>query len=295
MASKIRSVVAREIVHSTFAWRWVRNPRRSLRQGVEHRGGGDRHLERDVDLLRSEGIVMRPADQVFDANGLQQLEKVVESTDARMHEHHVRAALATPGSLGTKKDYRIHLASKELDVESPLIQLAIHPSLLARVNGYLGMWSYLREVQIWLDMPTPGEAKETQLWHRDNDDHANVKVFIYLNAVAESGGPFCFVPRTHVFGDLKTAVPPTAPGRMNDDQMAAHVPAESWTRSIGSASTVIFADTTGFHKGLKPQTQHRVMVSLHYTSGTPRYPRNFELLLAPGAALRDVQKYALFA
>jgi hypothetical protein len=37
------------------------------------------------------------------------------------------------------------------------------------------------------------------------------------------------------------------------------------------------------------------MVSLHYTSGTPRYPRNFELLLAPGAALRDVQKYALFA
>jgi hypothetical protein len=44
-----------------------------------------------------------------------------------------------------------------------------------------------------------------------------------------------------------------------------------------------------------------VMVSLHYTSGTPRYPRNFELRHAPSAGLqplkplKDVQKYALFA
>ena len=180
---------------------------------------------------------MRPADQVFDANGLQQLEKVVASADAGMHAPEVQTALANPGSLGTKKDYRIHLASREFDLESPLIQLAIHPALLARVNGYLGMWSYLREVQIWLDMPTPGEAKETQLWHRDDDDHANVKAFIYLNAVTEGGGPFCFVPRTHVFGKLRTAVPPTAPGRMNDDQMAAHVPAAGWTCCTGSART----------------------------------------------------------
>jgi hypothetical protein len=297
MASRIRSVVARQIVHSTFAWRWVRNPRRTLRQGVEGRGGGGPHLERDVEVLRSEGIVVRPADQIFDANGRQQLEKIVASADARIYEADVRATLANPGSPGTKKDYRIHLVSREFDVESPLIQLAIHPALLARVNGYLGMWSYLREVQIWLDMPTPGEAKETQLWHRDEDDYANVKAFIYLNAVTEGGGPFCFVPRTHVFGILKHAVPPTAPGRMDDTQMAGQVPAAGWTRCTGSPGTVILADTTGFHKGLKPQTQHRVMVSLHYTSGTPRYPRNFELRLAPGAGrqLEDVQKYALFA
>ena len=239
---------------------------------------------------------MRQPDQVFDTSGLQQLEKIGAATDARMHEPEVQVAIAKP-SLGTRKDFRIHLAAKELDAESPLIQLAIHPGLLARVNGYLGMWSYLREVQIWLDMPTPGEAKETQLWHRDDDDHANVKAFIYLNAVTEGGGPFCFVPRTHVFGDLKQAIPPTAPGRMNDDQMAAHVPAAGWTRCTGSARTVILADTTGFHKGLKPQTQHRVIVSFHYTSGTPRYPRSFALRHAYRRAepLQDVQKYALFA
>ena len=288
--------VAREIVDSTPAWRWARNPRRTLRQRAESRPG--RQVESDVEVLRADGIVLRQPDQVFDATGLQQLERVAAAANARMHEPEVQTALANPGSRGTKKDYRIHLAAKELEAEDPLIQLAIHPDLLARVNGYLGMWSYLRDVQIWLDMPTPGEAKETQLWHRDDDDHANVKAFIYLNAVTEGGGPFCFVPRTHVFGGLKHAIPATAPGRMNDDQMAAHVPAESWTRCTGVSGTVILADTTGFHKGLKPQTQHRVMVSLHYTSGTPRYPRNFELRHAPGAgpqALKDVQKYALLA
>ena len=285
--------VAREIVYSTPAWRWVRNPGRTLRHNLA--SGAPRQPKSDVDLLRSEGLLIRPADQVFDANGLQQFEKVVASAEARMHDLDVRAVLGKPGSSGTKKDYRVHLASQALDVESPLIQLAINPGLLSRVNGYLGMWSYLREVQIWLDMPTPGEAKETQLWHRDDDDHANVKAFIYLNAVNEEGGPFCFVPRTHVFGTLKHAVPRTAPGRMTDDQMAAHVPAAGWTRCIGSAGSLILADTTGFHKGLKPMAQHRVLVSLHYTSGTPRHPRNFELRGAPGAALQDVQKYALLA
>jgi len=61
---------------------------------------------------------------------------------------------------------------------------------------------------------------------------------------------------------------------------------------------VILADTTGFHKGLKPQTQHRLLVSLHYTSGTPRYPRSFALQNASTEGpqpLKDVQKYALFA
>jgi hypothetical protein len=85
---------------------------------------------------------------------------------------------------------------------------------------------------------------------------------------------------------------------MDDAQMAAYVPAGDWTRCTGSSGTLILADTTGFHKGLKPQARHRVMVSLHYTSGTPRYPRNFELQRAAGAPLiplRDVQKYALFA
>ena len=270
----IRSV-AREIVYSTPAWRWGRNPRRTLRQRVEGRPG--RQVESDVERLRADGIVLRQPDQVFDASGLQQLEQVAAAADARMREPEIQTALANPGSRGTKKDYRIHLAAKELDAESPLIQLALNPGLLARVNGYLGMWSYLREVQIWLDMPTPGEAKETQLWHRDDDDHANVKAFIYLNAVTEGGGPFCFVPRTHVFGDLKARDSPAAPGRMDDDQMAAIVPPAGWTRCTGSPRTVILADTTGFHKGLKPQTQHRVLVSLHYTSGTPKYPRSFTL------------------
>lgn len=296
MVSMIRRFVGREIVHSTFAWRWVHNPRRTLRQSVESRAG--RQPRSDVDVLRSEGIMIRQADQVFDASGLQHLDKIAASTDARMHEPEIQAVLANPGSSGTRKDYRIHLAAKALDVESPLIQLAIHPGLLARVNGYLGMWSYLREAQIWLDIPTPGEAKETQLWHRDDDDHASVKAFIYLNAVTGSGGPFCFVPRTHVFGRLRNAVAPTAPGRMDDDQLAAHVPAAGWTRCTGSPGTLILADTTGFHRGLKPLAQHRLLVALHYTSGAPRYPRSFELRHATSAGLpplNTVQKYALFA
>ena len=283
--------LARDIVDSTPAWRWARNPGRTLRHV---RSGAGAQSQSDVGVLQSEGLVVRPADQVLESSGLQHLDNIAAATDVRMQDAEVQTALANPGSLGTRKGYRLHLAAKELDVDSPLIQLAIHPGLLARVNGYLGMWSYLREVQISLDMPTPGEAKETQLWHRDDDDHANVKAFIYLNAVTEGGGPFCFVPRTHVFGDLKQAIPPGAVGRMSDDEMARGVPPAAWTRCTGARpGPVILADTTGFHKGLKPQTQHRVLVSLHYTSGTPRYPRSFTLRQASSAGLqplKDVQR-----
>ena len=55
--------------------------------------------------------------------------------------------------------------------------------MLALANAYMGMRSYLRAVDMWLNLPTGEPPKLSQLWHRDYDDIRNVKVFVYLTDV----------------------------------------------------------------------------------------------------------------
>lgn len=43
------------------------------------------------------------------------------------------------------------------------------------VNQYLGMRGYLRWIEAWLDYPTPDDAINTQLWHRDFDEYRSIE------------------------------------------------------------------------------------------------------------------------
>ena len=157
------------------------------------------------------------------------------------------------------------------------------------------MRRYLRYVNVWYAFPTHGLAKETQLWHRDDPDHLTVKLFIYLKDVDEGSGPFCFIPRTHPLGSLNKIRARAREGRTNDEEMASAVPPAHWKVCTGPAKTVVLADTTGFHKGLKPETKHRLLLVFHYTSGKPRNPRNFVLRGPWDIKLEEKQKHALLA
>jgi len=96
----------------------------------------------------------------------------------------------------------------------------------------------------------------------------NVKVFIYFSDVAVEHSLFCFVPGTHPLGARRWLTPEGDEGRRStDEQMACAVPAEEWRICTGPAGTVIFCDTCGYHKGLKPQAGNRLMVMFQYTSG----------------------------
>ncbi|MCB7128039.1 MAG: phytanoyl-CoA dioxygenase family protein [Candidatus Brocadiales bacterium] len=301
------------INQSRLVWKWVLNFDRVLRHRLEE--GSDQYLNAYVETLRREGIALLRPEEIFDQDGLLLLDEIAALVGDKLQEREVQEMLRGGHSGSGRKEFFYPLFAGDYEAGSPFIQLALQPRLLEVVNRYMGMRSYLRSVEAWLNFPTPGVAKETQLWHRDGDDFMNVKVFVYLTDVDENNGPFCFIPRTHLTGDLNAAqdlvgkdgevivkagchigkVPAGTGGRVTDEDMAKAIPKEHWKVCTAPAKTVVVADTTAYHRGLKPVTGHRLLLQLQYTSGRPWWPRGFTLRGSLGPTFEDKQKYALFA
>jgi hypothetical protein len=151
----------------------------------------------------------------------------------------------------------------------------------------------LQGISGWLDGPTAEAPSETQLWHRDDDDISNLKVFLYLNEVDRENGPFCFIPGTQPGG---TRAMPAAWGRrdrISDAEMASVVPTDQWRVCTGPPFTMVIADTCGYHKGLQPQAGHRLLLMWHYTSGRPKSQRSLKLTQPLLSTLRPTQRWAL--
>jgi Phytanoyl-CoA dioxygenase (PhyH) len=195
---------------------------------------------------------------------------------------------------GSKASFLTKLATREYDASDPFVRIALHPAVLNVANGYLELRSTLRALELWHTRPTPGSAIQTQLWHRDADDVMNVKLFVYFTDVRVPAGPLTYAPRTHPLGDRRTVPEHDEHRRSRDDQMARIVPEGEWRILSGLPGTIVFADTCGYHKQLKPESDERVKLVAHYVSGTPYVPAALELRGIDESALSDDQYYAVF-
>jgi phytanoyl-CoA dioxygenase PhyH len=195
---------------------------------------------------------------------------------------------------GSKASFLTKLATKDFDAADPFVRIALHPAVLNVANGYLRLRSTLRALELWHTHPTPGAAIQTQLWHRDADDVMNVKLFVYFTDVRVPAGPLTYAPRTHPLGDRRTVPEHDEHRRSQDEQMARIVPEDEWRILEGAPGTVVFADTCGYHKQLKPESDERVKLVAHYVSGTPYVPPALELRGVDERALSEDQYYAVF-
>jgi hypothetical protein len=195
---------------------------------------------------------------------------------------------------GSKASFLTKLATTNFAADDPFVRIALYPAVLNVTNGYLKLRSTLRALELWHTRPTPGSAIQTQLWHRDADDVMNVKLFLYFTDVRVPAGPLTYAPRTHPLGDRRTVPEHDEHRRSRDDQMARVVPESDWRILEGAPGTIVFADTCGYHKQLKPESDERVKLVAHYVSGTPYVEPALELRGVDERALSDEQYYAVF-
>jgi len=259
---------------SPLLWRWGLNFARAARHAL------DKPLTEwesgSLKVLRSEGIIACPAQNLFDQTGIKLLDQISHEVDALIERQKGPGGIQGKQKSSVGKTYLVSLLSNEFDLESPFLQLAIQPSLLRIANGYLGLRSYLRSINVWMNLPVGDLPKESQLWHRDGDDTRILKVFIYLKDVDMDTGPFWFIPGTHQGVGRRIQVPMEA-GRVSDSEMEKMIPSSRWEAFTGKSQTVILADTTGFHKGGKCGAKPRLLLTYEYVSGASLYPREFQL------------------
>jgi hypothetical protein len=205
----------------------------------------------------------------------------------------VRLQAAAPAEGEDGKGFLTILHRGPYDLDHAFARIAFDERALGVAAGYLGMRAQLRSLQLWHTRPTPGAARETQLWHRDADDVMNVKLFVYFTDVTPESGPLCYAPGTHPGGRRRRKPERDEGQRSTDEQMERIVPRREWVLSTGPPGTIALAETSGYHKQLKPTSGERLALMIQYTSGTPNYPRDVEIRVPDGAQLSAAQRYAL--
>lgn len=252
-----------------ISWR-ARNLDRRLRQRPDLAHGQERFL----DGLRNDGVVKGEFTEIFEDDTLYEA--------AHTRALGLRDAVQVDGTSDSgTKSFLTRLLPDKLDWDDPFWRLALHPAVLDVVAAYLGMRPYLRSMDLWLSKPTGEPPKDTQLWHRDHDDHMNVKFYVYFTDVLVENGPLAYAVGTHPVGEVKGEPERDESGRSDDQQMAPLLAQRGVTLCDGPRSTIAMADTCGYHKQYKPVEGERLKLMVQYTSGTPFHPRTFDLAGVP--------------
>ena len=149
-------------------------------------------------------------------------------------------------------------------------RFALQDPILKIANAYFGMYTKLRDYNVWHTFPTQVQARQSQLWHHDREDHYILKVFVNLSDVDEGAGPFTYAAGSHLKGSLRhepvSFLEPDNVRRSTDEQMAEVVPLERWVKGVGPKGTIIFADTRGYHKGGLVRERDRILYFCMFTS-----------------------------
>ncbi|MEC7230875.1 MAG: hypothetical protein VXV91_06735, partial [Verrucomicrobiota bacterium] len=169
-----------------------------------------------------------------------------------------------------KKDYLLEIPIQSaLTFNSPIIRLALEPSILKAVSHYMGMLPLLTQVRLW---HSPNEhiiEGGSQFFHLDYADVRQVKIFVFIEEVTRDSGPLTVIP-----ADASASICNSINYKLSnkdirvDDEMVYRIAGEENVQPIvGPAGTLAFVDTCRcFHLGSRKANQPRTVLMIQYLS-----------------------------
>ena len=173
-------------------------------------------------------------------------------------------------SFANKSFLKNHLNQGHLTNYPSFINMATSDDILAIVADYLGFIPVLSEIALWYSEPGQyGVGKSSQLYHLDNADTSQVKIFVHLDDVVESGGPFTFLGSS----DTELVVNRTKYGkkrnveRLSDEVVYDIVPSSHKLECSFDAGSVVYVDTSKcLHYGSRCLDKGRNIIMIQYLS-----------------------------
>lgn len=211
--------------------------------------------------VRRDGIALIPMRELFSEARFAELAVAADSFfHTSAFERKVVAQKEGFGRAdGNKKDFFAYALgsplgkAEALPFENPLIRFALDETIMAIAGNYFGFVPKFASFSLLQTLVSPeGEkAKFSQRWHRDPEDKKILKVFLYLNDVDEGTGPFTYVKKSHVGGTWRYLYPQVPPvgSYPPDGALETIIPPDDMLRCTAPKGTLIFADTSGFHRG----------------------------------------------
>lgn len=210
-------------------------------------------------------------------------------------------AFATP-AYATKFDERIAIDEQQPSqdhsryewrmcelLKLPAIHRLLRDGALHQIaQDYIGCRPTLSSVTLWLDPVFDGPSA-AHVYHYDNDGPAFLKFFIYLSDTDAETGAHTYIQGSH--GRHK----PTQfrlSQRYERDDLLRHFGAHNEIVFAAPAGTILAEDTAGFHRGMDPRRDYRLLLQLEYSAidiphveefSSP-FPKSEISGLAPGIA-----------
>jgi hypothetical protein len=275
---------------------------RAARRRYSHRPPALDTVQQDVvERLRTDGYAVVPFSRLV-PDMWSELEtkagRFIAETEAelaREREGEESGLRRRPGKEFVVRKYAYDV---RLGLDDPWLRLGLNKRLLDIANTYLGMWTKLEYVDVWYTPPADEEErKSSQRWHRDFNDRHLLKAFLYLVDVDEQTGPFEYVPRSAPGSELDHLWPwrPLGDNYPPDDELAEKIAGRAVTFTAPKG-TVIFCNTSGFHRGGLATGKPRVLATVTYSSPASLASlteRNYELVADTADGLGPEQRYAL--
>ncbi len=267
--------------HFTPTWRYGFNFKSTFAYRID-RPEISGEATRILDELNRNGIAITSVEKLFgDRSRFVELEEAVDRLKDEWAERIAAGSAIANDHDPDRKTFILQMLGDHpsLDPESVFARFALQQPILEIANAYYGMYTRLRFYNVWHTLRTSTAARESQLWHRDREDHLILKLFAYLSDIDDGAGPFTYAPGTHRKGDVRR-VPQffieNGVRRTSDRQMAEVVPEDKWIKAIGAKGTILFADTGGFHKGGLARTRDRTVYTCMFTSPASQAPELFD-------------------
>lgn len=169
----------------------------------------------------------------------------------------------------------------ELDRNNPFVKFSLSRKVTNIVGNYFKLKPSFNSLYLTATMIMPKGMKPilSQLWHRDPEDKKMVRVFVCVNDIDESTGPFMTVLGSQ-YGGKWGRVFPQAPSYgtyIPDEEVNRIIPKENIKVCTAPAGTVVFCDTAGIHKGGYSTHKSRLLSLSAFTSPASRWPKNYEV------------------
>lgn len=248
--------VPRRVVHSALsAAKYAGNPAQ-----VRLR----RALALDADVTRQAAVVV-PASKGFALFAPEQFEGVEDVTlrcgqifEARRAELSEQAFVINPNKLFLLSV----LAGNDFCEHPDLLRFMVSRPILDVATRYLGTVPLLAGANLWWSPPNDSAAS-SQLFHTDNEDWRQLKVFVNIFDTSDEQGPFTLLP-----ADISESVCRRhryVTGRLSDEQVLSTARPDDILKVVGRSGSGGFVDTSRcLHFGSRSNSTDRLVLAFQF-------------------------------
>ena len=268
----VASALERRGIRATYELHdHVLSNRSSRRRFANDKPELDAAQQRVLDSLESEGYAVVPFGDLFPDPAEW---AAIEEQGARFTAETEAGLVGDGGALRVRegKEFVVRQLSYgvEVGLDDAWFRACASRRLLDLANSYVGLWTKLEYVDLWYSVPQPEDAERvaSQRWHRDFNDRRLLKAFLYLVDVDADMGPFEYVPGSAGAGPYSSIWPwrPLGDNYPSQSEFEDRVPDASVRTFVAPKGTLIFCDTSGFHRGGLSWTNPRILATATYSS-----------------------------